>query len=111
MARLYTNENFPLKVVLLLKALGHDVLTSMDAGNAGVGIPDDEVLEFAVHEKRILLTINRKDFIKLHRQSAAHYGVIVCTENHDIVQFAQQIHKILLDNPEMVGKLERVYKG
>ncbi|WP_445305545.1 DUF5615 family PIN-like protein [Microcoleus sp. herbarium2] len=34
MARFYTDENFPLAVVELLRALGHDVLTAREAGNA-----------------------------------------------------------------------------
>jgi hypothetical protein len=34
MASLYTNENVPLEVVAELRRLGHDVLTSYEAGNA-----------------------------------------------------------------------------
>jgi hypothetical protein len=55
--RLYANENFPLPVVEELRRLGHDVLTSLDAGKAGQAIPDDEVLAFAIAEGRALLTI------------------------------------------------------
>ena len=36
MARLYANENFPYQVVIALRALGHDVLTVQEAGNAGL---------------------------------------------------------------------------
>lgn len=32
MARLYADENFPFPVVVCLRALGHDVLTTNDAG-------------------------------------------------------------------------------
>jgi hypothetical protein len=32
MARLYSNENFPLPVVHRLRTLGHDVLTIQEAG-------------------------------------------------------------------------------
>lgn len=32
MARFYSNENFPLPVVERLRALGHDVLTTYEAG-------------------------------------------------------------------------------
>ncbi len=34
MARLYANENFPRQVVIILRDLGHDVLTVQEAGNA-----------------------------------------------------------------------------
>ncbi len=35
MARIYANENFPLPVVEELRRLGHDVVTSLESGNAG----------------------------------------------------------------------------
>jgi hypothetical protein len=47
MAKLYANENFRRKVVEALRELGHDVLTSFEAGNANLSIPDDAVLDFA----------------------------------------------------------------
>jgi hypothetical protein len=59
MARLYANENFPFQAVKALRDLGHDGLTSFDAGKANQSIPDDEVLAFATQEKRALITINR----------------------------------------------------
>jgi hypothetical protein len=47
MARLFANENFPLAVVRELRSLGHDVLTVVEAGNAGQRIPDEAVLAYA----------------------------------------------------------------
>jgi len=44
MARFCTNENFPVQVVAELRRLGHDVVTSLDAGNANSATPDAEVL-------------------------------------------------------------------
>ena len=38
MASLYANENFPEQAVEALRALGHDVLTTADAGQAHAGI-------------------------------------------------------------------------
>ncbi|MFN8628723.1 MAG: DUF5615 family PIN-like protein [Candidatus Binatia bacterium] len=58
MARLYANENFPQPVVDALRALGHDVLSTRDAGRSGKGVPDSEVLHFAVSDGRAVLTIN-----------------------------------------------------
>lgn len=48
MARLCADEHFPPDVVQLLCEMGHDVLTVQEAGNANLGIPDAEVLEFAI---------------------------------------------------------------
>ena len=49
MARLYTDEHFPLPAVEFLRAMGHDVLTAQEAGNAGIRIPDEDVLAFAIN--------------------------------------------------------------
>ena len=50
MARFYSNENFPRRVVEAPRALGHDVLTSLEAGRANQRIPDEEVLRCATAE-------------------------------------------------------------
>ena len=112
MIKLYSNENFPQKVVELLREKGYDVLTTKDAGKAGVGIPDEEVLAFAIQENRVLITINRKDFIRLHKGSPIHPGIIVCTENHDLVAFAESIHEEIyfLEQGGLQGQLLRVYR-
>ena len=46
MALLFADENFPLPAVRRLRTLGHDVLTTADAGMAGRRIPDDIVLQW-----------------------------------------------------------------
>lgn len=66
MARFYANENFPRQVVDALRQLGHDVLTILETGKAGISWPDEEVLAFAVAEQRVLITLNRKHFRILH---------------------------------------------
>jgi len=53
MEKLYVNENFPLAIVKLLRAFKHDVLTSLDAGNANQRIPDEDVLAFAIRKKEL----------------------------------------------------------
>ena len=109
MARLYSNENFYRAVCEHLRELGHDVPTSMDAGNANQSIPDEEVLAFAARENRVLITLNRKDFIKLHRKTPEHAGIIVCTHDRDLLALADQIHQAILhENGELAKKLIRV---
>jgi hypothetical protein len=66
MARCYTNENFPFPAVEALRLLGHDVLTTAESGRAGQAIPDTDILAFAVAENRIVVTLNRRHFIRLH---------------------------------------------
>jgi predicted nuclease of predicted toxin-antitoxin system len=111
MEKLYANENFPRPVVLELRRLGYDILTSQEAGRANQKVSDDNVFAYALSEQRLIITVNRKDFIKLHRENPEHFGVIICTKNPDIEVFAQCIAKILFENQgQCAGKLLRVYK-
>jgi hypothetical protein len=107
-ARLYSNENFPFPVVEELRRSGHDVLTIQETGRAGQAVPDEEVLSFAQAEDRILLTLNRKHFIRLHNRQPDHAGIIVCTYDPDFGGQAQRIHDALVSNSEMSGQLVRV---
>jgi hypothetical protein len=110
MARFYTNENFPLPAVQALRLLGHDVLTSLDAGTANQAIPDDEILAFASRENRILITLNRKHFIRLHETmlEIEHSGIIVCSFDRDYNSLAKRISDAIHENESMPGKLLRV---
>ena len=91
MARFYSNENIALQVVMELRRLGHDVLTSHDAGNANIAMPDSEVLACAVAEGRILLSHNRRDFLRLHRhRTEDHAGIVVCTVDPDFRALADR---------------------
>ena len=108
MARLYANENFALPVVLELRRLGHDVLTTHEAGKSEQSIPDDEVLRFAAEEDRAVLTLNRKHFIRLHRAIPNHRGIIACTYDPDFVAQAARIDATILEHPILGGQLLRV---
>lgn len=108
MAALYSNENFPLPAVEHLRRLGHDVLTVMEAGKAEQAIPDEEVLAFATSVGRILLTLNRQHFIRLHREQPMHPGIVVCTFDPNFEQLALRIHTALQQVPQMAGQLVRV---
>lgn len=110
MARLYADENFHGRAVEELRKLGHDVLTVREAGNADTGIPDDEVLEYATQQSRILLTFNRKDFIQLHKKSNEHAGIIICTVDPNAEALAQRLHEKLREIPDMTGRLERIHR-
>jgi len=107
-ARLYSNENFPLPVVEELRRYGHDVLTVLEAGKAEQAIEDQEVLAFSTSLNRTLLTLNRKHFIRLHEDRPSHAGIVVCTYDPDFARQAERIHLILLAHPDPAGKLLRV---
>jgi hypothetical protein len=107
-ARLYSNENFPLPVLEELRRLGHDVLTVLEAGNAGQAIPDDEVLTFATSQGRAVLTLNRKHFITLHRQQPEHASIIACTFDADFMGQAGRIHAAVEAQGDLREQLLRV---
>lgn len=108
MAQFYADENFPQPVVEQLRELGHDVLTTVESGKAGQKIPDEKVLSFAVENSRILLTLNRKHFIRLHNEHPVHTGIVVCTFDPDFVGQANRIHSAVLDQADISGMLLRV---
>lgn len=82
-------------IVRELRQLGYDVLTSYEAGQANQGIPDDEVLNFATQSDRIVITLNRDDFIALHRSGIVHNGIIICKTDRDYIGQTQALHAYL----------------
>ena len=108
MASLYANENFPLRVVEALRRLGHDVLTTREASQDNQRIADDDVLGFASDSGRAVITINRRDFIRLNRQQPNHRGIIVCTEDVDIEGQARRIHEVISTLQTLDGLLIRL---
>ena len=109
MARFYSDENIALAVVTELRRLGHDVLTSLEAGNANTAEPDYEVLAFAVAESRIVLSHNRSHFLKLHRnRTEDHTGMVLCTFDPDFRGLAQRIDAAVAARPEIRNHLIRV---
>ncbi|MCL1473320.1 DUF5615 family PIN-like protein [Argonema antarcticum] len=108
MARFYTDEQFPFPVVEFLRSLGHDVLTVQSAGNANQGIPDEDVLAFAISNNRAVLTLNRDDFIRLHRLQPMHAGIIVCTKDDNWERLARRIDEAISTVETLSGQLIRV---
>ena len=101
MARLYSNENFPLPIIEELRRLGHDVLTIQETGKANQAVSDEDVLAFANKEQRILLTLNRRHFIRLHKQNETHAGILACTFDPDFSAFAVRIDQTLQENHDL----------
>lgn len=108
MARLYSNENFPLPVVEALRQSGHDVLTIQETGQAGQAMPDERVLGFAQAEERALLTVNRRHFIRLHGEGKQHAGIIACTLDTDFSGWTQRIHDAIESQGSLKDQLIRI---
>ena len=108
MARLYSNENFPLPVVEELRKLGHDLLTIQETGKANQAMSDEDVLAFANKKQRILLTLNRRHFIKLHNKRQPHAGILACTFDPDFSAFARRIDDTIQEQDNFSQKVVRI---
>lgn len=111
MARLFADENFPLPVVETLRQLGHDIVTVQESGKANQAFPDDAVLRVASDDERAVITLNRKDFIVLHKISSAHEGIIVGTADVDFAGQARRINDVIGAADTLAGKLIRVNRA
>jgi hypothetical protein len=108
MGRFYANENFPLPVVEELRRLGHDVLTTHEAGQAGKALPDEAVLGLACGESRAVLTLNQRHFVRLHREKPDHFGIVVCTFDPDWEAMSARIHQEVQAQTTLSGRLIRI---
>jgi Domain of unknown function (DUF5615) len=110
MLQLYSNENFPIAMVNLLRASGHNVLTSYESGQANQSIPDDQGLRHATANNRILITENRQDFLDLHR-ATNHAGIIICKADRDYVGKVTTINEFIeRDARPLENRLLRLLK-
>lgn len=108
--RFYADENFPLSTIIELRRFGHDVLTALEDEKANRGIPDSEVLQRASELNRAVLTLNRLDFKRLHRQNPNHSGIVICTEDADRIRQAKLINERIAELENLESELIRVYR-
>ncbi|MEM6395525.1 MAG: DUF5615 family PIN-like protein [Bacteroidota bacterium] len=110
MQQLLADEDFPFPAVLRLRELGFDIVTLQNLGLAGIGLQDIQVLELARILKRAVVTCNRRDFIKLHKETSSHFGILVCTRNPDHISLAETIHFQLEKSLNTENVLLKIYK-
>lgn len=90
---LYADEDFPLPAVEELRRLGHDVLTAQEDGRRAS--PDPDMLARAHALGRAVVTYNRRHYERLHRQGAAHSGIVSASQDPDHLGLAARIHAAL----------------
>ncbi|MEO0458255.1 MAG: DUF5615 family PIN-like protein [Cyanobacteria bacterium P01_A01_bin.114] len=106
----YSNENFPLDMVTILRSLGYNVLTSYEAEQANQGIPDAAVLVYATQLNRVVITLNRQDFIQLHQSNVDHSGIVICKDDRDYTDQMKTLHEYLQTQSGLANRLIRVQK-
>jgi len=101
-----------MELVNQLRQLGYDVLTSYDAGQANQAIKDEKVLAFAHERRRAVITLNREDFITLHKQGREHSGILIAKEDRDYQGQAAMLNEFLstTDAQPLKGRLIRIKK-
>jgi hypothetical protein len=99
-APLYLDEDVSVVVAAILRGRGFDAITTRDAGRLGYG--DASQLVFAAHARRVLLTHNRADFERLHKEWLAtgqlHVGMIIARRRL-AVELAARIGRLLMRLP------------
>ena|SRR6266851_7618999 len=108
MAHLYADEDFDYRVVVELRQLGQNVLTVQEDGRSGAD--DPQVLARATAHGRAVVTFNRRDFLRLHRQTSTHPGIVICTRDDDVVALAARIHQAVSNAISLDNQLIRVYR-
>ncbi|XHR79970.1 MAG: DUF5615 family PIN-like protein [Gloeotrichia echinulata GP01] len=68
------------------------------------------MLAFAISDNRTVITLNRQDFIKLHKSSPEHLSIIVCTNDTDRSRMATRINEAINPEEPLKGKLIRVVR-
>jgi hypothetical protein len=56
----------------------------------------------------VLVTLNRKHFIRLHGERTDHFGIIVCSFDPDFEGLAHRIDQTIRIEKDLTGKLIRV---
>lgn len=103
MVLILTDEDVALSVLSELRDLGHDVLTAHEAGLANKRIPDSELLARATDLGRVVLTMNRKDYRRLHRSGVQHAGIILSTRSSPQA-VASRVHEALTTFPSLTNR-------
>ena len=84
------------------------MLTIQENGLGGQAVSDETVLKAAATSGRILLTLNRKHFIVLHKQQPNHAGIVVCSFDVDFIGQARRIHAEIASQKDLRGQLIRI---
>ena len=103
--RFYLDEQIPRAITEGLRHRGVDVLTVQEAGKSGLS--DIEQLNFALAERRVLITMD-SDFLLLARRSVPHAGIAYASASRSIgavISSAMLLYDVLtLD--EMTNQIE-----
>lgn len=110
MTRLLADENFPRPVAAELRRLGHDVVELIEMGLSDQGVSDAAVLDAATVEGRAVLTLDRRDFARLHLERPRHGGIVACTFDANFAAFAARIDTVLSEQGDLHTQFVRIVR-
>jgi hypothetical protein len=110
MKKLFADENFDYRVVVVLRQIGHDVLTVQEAGQGGQGVADAAILAYGKAQGRAVLTFNHKHFKRLHRLALPHAGIISCTRDDDSTALAARIDIAIVALQSLANQFIRIVR-
>ena len=65
-------------------------------------------LRYAISLNRAVLTMNRRDFIRLHAQTPQHKGIVICKSSTNWEKIGQAIHNHLSQFETIEKQLIRI---
>jgi predicted nuclease of predicted toxin-antitoxin system len=95
-------------LVKFLFEAGHDVMTVNEATISGV--PDEQVLDYARQQNRVILTRNCNDFRELHQLNSVHPGILSVyqeadrSKNMSYQSIVSAIHNLMVVKLELSGQ-------
>ena len=100
---LYLNENMSVHLINILKKIGINAIHTYSAGNGGT--TDENQLEFATKNKYILVTHNRADFKKIHKEwlknKKNHFGILAMSPSEE-EYLADRIQRFFISKYHLV---------
>jgi Domain of unknown function (DUF5615) len=108
---LYIDEDASRKsFVFALRDLNLDLVTTSEAGNLGLG--DPEQLIWATNHNRVIYTFNVQDYCRLHKMYMSsgkkHFGIVVVSrQNYSVGEQVRGLQKLIssLSLEEMKNQL------
>ncbi len=107
MTRLYLDEDVSVLLAEILRRRGVDAITARD--EQMLGKTDEQNLQRASSQSRVMVTHNRVDFEKLFtlytEQNLRHAGIIVLSRKRDIYTIAHRLILFLNQHKEIQNQL------
>ena len=105
--RFLVDEDLCKCLAVYLRYRGHDAAAICRRGRTDLmNTPDEQVLDAAIRETRVIVTANEVDFRELHRtcieEGRVHAGLVICPErgHADFESVLRWMDSLLADVPE-----------